>query len=201
LNTSSGVSGETGTYDRLSQLLHWLTAALAVIVVSLGWAIGEAPRNTPTRDYALLLHRSIGLTILLLMSFRVVWHWRHRAPLLPASVQSWEPSVSRGTHFLLYLLFIAMPLAGYLNAAAAGHAVSVFGLISIPPLMPENDRLSEIAIAAHLAGQYLVYLLVALHVAAALRHGLLKRDGVLDRMLPVRRTGGLRVSRTPRPLG
>jgi cytochrome b561 len=170
--------------------LHWLIAALAVIVVSLGWAIGEAPRNTLTRDFALLLHRSTGLTILLLMSLRAVWRWRHPAPLLPASVQGWERSVSRGTHFLLYLLFIAMPLAGYLNAAAAGHAVSVFGLISIPPLMAENDWLSQIAIAAHLAGQYLVYLLVALHIAGALRHGLLKRDGVLDRMLPVRRSGG-----------
>jgi cytochrome b561 len=94
-----------------------------------------------------------------------------------------------------------MPLAGYLNAAAAGHAVSVFGLVSIPPLMPENDRLSQIAIAIHLVGQYFVYLFVGLHVVAALRHGVLKRDGILERMLPVRRTSGVRVSRTPQPPG
>jgi cytochrome b561 len=95
--------------------------------------------------------------------------------------------LSRSTHFLLYLMLIGMPLAGYLNAAADGHAVSFFGLVSIPPLMPENGRFSQIAIAVHLAGQYVVYLFVALHVAGALRHGLVKRDGVLDRMLPVRR--------------
>jgi cytochrome b561 len=179
--------------------LHWLIAALAVIVVSLGWAIGEAPRNTLARDNALLLHRSIGLTILFMMSLRAVWRWRHPPP--PASIQGWERTLSRGTHFLLYLLFIGMPLAGYLNAAAAGHAVSVFGLISIPPLMPENDRFSQIAIAVHLAGQYFIYLFVALHVAGALRHGALKHDGVLERMLPVRRTSRIRISRTPQPPG
>jgi cytochrome b561 len=187
VTTLAAVSGKTGIYDRVSRALHWLIAALAVIVVSFGWAIGEAARNTPTRDYALLLHRSVGLTILALILFRAAWRSGHPAPPLPPSIQSWERALSRGTHFLLYLLFIGMPLAGYVNDAAAGHAVSVFGLISIPPLMPENDRLSQLAIAVHLAGQYLVYLFVALHVAGALRHGLVKRDGVLDRMLPVRR--------------
>jgi cytochrome b561 len=201
VSTFSGFSSQTGIYDRFSRALHWLIAALAVIVVTLGWAIGEAPRNTLTRDYALLLHRSTGLTILLLMSVRAAWRWRHPAPLPPARLQGWELALSRGTHQLLYLLFIGMPLTGYLNAAAAGHAVSVFGLVSIPPLMPENDRLSQIAIAIHLVGQYFVYLFVGLHVVAALRHGVLKRDGILERMLPVRRTSGVRVSRTPQPPG
>lgn len=179
-------SGEAQSYDRVLRAVHWLIAGLAVIVVSLGWAIGEAPRNTPTRDYALLLHRSVGLTILALMLFRAAWRWRHPVPPLPPSVQGWERMLSRGTHFLLYLLFIGMPLAGYVNAAAAGHSVSVFSVVSIPPLMPENGRLSQIAIAVHLVGQYLVYIFAALHIAGALRHGLIKGDGVLERMLPLR---------------
>ena len=80
-----------------------------------------------------------------------------------------------------------MPLAGYVNAAAAGHAVGFFGLVSIPPLLPESGRLSQVAIAIHLVGQYLVYLAVALHIAGALLHRVVKRDGVLERMLPAHR--------------
>jgi len=122
------------TYDRVSRAVHWLVAALAVIVITLGWAIGGAPRNTPSRDLLLLLHRSVGLVILAAMLFRVGWRWIHPAPA-----------------------------------------------------MPENNRLSQAAIAFHLVGQYLVYLFVALHVAGALRHAIVKRDGVLERMLPLPR--------------
>jgi cytochrome b561 len=149
-----------------------------VIVISLGWAIGGAPRNTSTRDLLLLLHRSFGLTRFALMLFRAGWRWSHPAPRLPLSTARLERALASCTHFLLYLLFSAAPLTSYLNAAAAGHAVSLFGVVSILPLLPENDRLSQIAIAVHIIGQYFVHLFVALHIAGALLHGGLKRDGV-----------------------
>lgn len=175
------------SYGRVDCAVHWLVAALAVIVVSLGWAIAGAPRNTHARDLLLVLHRSVGLTILAVMLFRTGWRWRHPAPPLPLSVARLERVLARCTHVCLYLLFIVMPIAGYVNAAAAGHSVSVFGVVSIPPLLHENDRLSQLAIAFHLVGQYLIYFFVILHVAGALLHGIVRRDGVLERMLPVRR--------------
>ena len=90
---------------------------------------------------------------------------------------------------MLYLIFIVMPLAGYLNAAAAGHPVDFFGVLSIPPLLSETGRLSQVAIAIHLIGQYPLYLFVTLHVAGALFHCAVKRDGVVGRMLPMPRRG------------
>ncbi len=133
-----------------------------------------------------MLHGSIGLSILALMVVRVLWRWRCPAPTLPPTLSRLEAVLARGTHLALYLIFIGMPLAGYVNAAAQGQAVSLFGAVAIPPLLPVDERLSQAAIAMHLLGQYLVYLLVTAHVAAALFHGFVRRDGVLERMLPRR---------------
>jgi cytochrome b561 len=176
-------------YGRAARWFHWLVAGLAVVVVSLGWASAQAPRNTPARDLVLVLHRSVGLTILALMVCRALWRWRHAPPPLPPSVGALERALAGAAHAMLYALFITMPVTGYLDAAAAGHAVSFFGIVEIPPLIAEDDRLSQVAIAAHLVGQYLIYLFVGLHVAAALLHGAIRRDSVLDRMLPARYAG------------
>ena len=180
---------EIECYGPVARALHWLVAGLAVIVVALGWAMPEAPRETASRELLLLLHRSLGLSILALMVFRVVWRLRHPTPPLPADFPRIEALAAHADHALLYLLFLVMPLSGYLNAAFAGHAVSFFGVVTIPPLVAENARLSQAAIAVHLAGQFLVYALVGVHVAAALLHRFVRRNRILDRMLPVRRAG------------
>jgi len=176
-----------GGYDPVARAVHWLVAGLAVIVVAFGWAIPEAPRGTESRALLLVLHRSIGLTILGLMLFRALWRARHAPPPLPAELRGLEVALARATHLILYVLFLAMPISGYINTAASGHSVDFFMIGVIPPMIAENDRLAQFALAAHLVGQYLLYLFVALHVAAALMHAVVRRNAVLDRMLPSRR--------------
>jgi cytochrome b561 len=167
--------------------LHWLVAGLAVIVVALGWAIPGAPRETGSRELLLLLHRSCGLLIIATILFRACWRLFHSPPPLPRSLARIEILAAHSNHLLLYTFFVLQPLSGYVNAAAAGHSVRFFGILTIPPLLAEDPRLSQIANALHLAGQFAIYALVGMHVAAALMHGLIRRDGVLDRMLPRRR--------------
>ena len=174
------------SYDRVARALHWLIAGLAVIVVSLGSAIPEASRNTQSRDLLLLMHRSVGLTILVAMVVRWLWRLRHPPPPLQPGFPRPLAWFAGANHWCLYLAFLLMPIAGYVNAAAAGHSVSFFGLVTVPSLLPEDERLSQIAIALHLVGQFFVYAFVAAHVAAALMHRFIRRDEILDRMLPAR---------------
>jgi len=182
-------------YDPVARALHWLVAGLAVVVVSLGLAISGAPRETESRELLMVLHRSVGLVILALMVFRAGWRFAHPPPPLPPSFPRIEGLAAHADHALLYVLFLVMPLSGYLNAASAGHSVSFFGLALIPPLVPESQRLSQAANAVHLVGQFLIYLLVGMHVVAALTHAVVRRNRILDRMLPLRRPGWSRNGR------
>ncbi|HEX3954646.1 MAG TPA: cytochrome b/b6 domain-containing protein [Stellaceae bacterium] len=176
------------TYGLVARVVHWLVAVLAVVVVGLGWSILGSARETGWRDLLLLLHRSFGLLVLALMVFRIIWRLSHPPPPLPTDFPRFEALAAHADHALLYLMFIVMPLSGYANAALSGHLVNLFGIIAIPPLLPESGRLSQIAVAVHLAGQFLIYMLVGVHVAAALVHRYVRGNAILDRMLPRRRT-------------
>ena len=174
-------------YGPVARAVHWIVAALAVVVVGLGWALTGAPHGGDLRELLLLLHRSVGLLILAVMVFRIVWRLTHPPPPLPIGFPRIEAAAARADHALLYIIFLVMPLTGLLNALAAGHSVSFFGLLAIPPLIPEDPRLAQIVFAIHLAGQFAAYALVAIHVAAALTHRFVRRNQILDRMLPLRR--------------
>lgn len=176
------------TYDPIARALHWLIAGLAVIVVGLGLMIPLAARESATRAAVLLPHRSLGLVILALTVFRIAWRLRHPPPPLPAGFPWIEVAAARTDHMLLYLIFLVMPLSGYINAAAAGLPVSLFGITAIPPLLPMNYRLSLIADAVHLAAQFALYGVVGLHVAAVLYHRIRGRYQIVERMLPRLRT-------------
>lgn len=185
---STGLASEAA-YDPVARALHWIVAGFAVIIVALGWAIPGAPRESESRELLLSLHRSFGILIIATVLFRAFWRLSHPPAPLPPSVAWIEVWAAHANHLLLYVFFVVQPLTGYINAAAAGHAVNFFGLVNIPALVPEDPALSQIANALHLAGQFVIYALVAVHIAAALMHALIRRDGVLDRMLPHRRAG------------
>jgi cytochrome b561 len=176
-------------YGTGARIVHWLVALLVTMELCLGWALPEAPRESESRAWLLLLHRSIGLSILGLMLFRIYWRMSHRPPALPAGFPRLQAWAAHSDHMLLYVVLLVMPLSGYVNTAAAGHSVNVFNLFTIPPLLPTDERLAQFALAVHLVTQFAVYALVGLHVAAALMHGVVQRDGIFERMLPARRPG------------
>jgi cytochrome b561 len=171
-------------YDKVAITLHWVVAVLVLCQISLGWSMIDIPKNPPgLRAGWFNLHKSIGLTIGLLVLFRLAWRIGHPPPPLPASMPRWQARAARTSHFLLYAALIAQPLIGYLGSSFTPYPIKYFG-VTLPPWGWDAPALKELCSAAHLGLACLITALVAIHIAAALKHLLVNRDGVFQRMLP-----------------
>jgi cytochrome b561 len=168
-------------YTPLAQALHWVTAALMFAVLPLAWVMTSLPHDDPGAGLLFMLHKSIGVTIFVLVAARLAWRARHPAPPLAAS--RLVTIAAFASHWLLYLVLIVMPVSGYVMSAASGHPVSWFGLITLPGL-PKDETVAKTGAIVHLTTQWAVYALIVLHLGATAWHVAVRRDGVLDRMLP-----------------
>lgn len=162
-------------------LLHWLIAALLLANVVIAFTMEDARGLMP-------LHKSIGITVLLLTLVRIGWRLTHAAPPLPATLPSWERLVARVTHGAFYLLLLVMPLLGWASASSGKWGTgALFGVIPWFDLpIGKSHDLHEAMGEAHELAAYLTIALIALHVAGALKHQLIDRNAMLSRMLPGR---------------
>ncbi|NCT12337.1 MAG: cytochrome b [Rhodobacterales bacterium] len=166
-------------------ILHWLLAVLIIVALIAGKLILDAtPNSDPAKLFSLRAHMSIGLAVLVLMVLRVVIRWRSAAP---PPADAGHPALNltaRLAHPALYLLIFGMVFSGIAISAAAGLPGIVFGGTGAP--LPETFD-SYAARGVHGALSGLLIALVALHVAAALWHQFIRRDGLMGRMRPGRR--------------
>ena len=171
-------------YTATAQALHWVVAALMFTVVPLAWVMVNMPRTAPSREWLYTLHKSVGITILMLVAVRLAWRAWHPAPPLPGRMAVWERRMAHASHWLLYAILIGMPVSGYVLSATGTSGVPYFDLFKLPAL-PRDPAVNEAARWLHAAiGQWLVYALIVLHLLATAWHAVVRRDGVLDRMLP-----------------
>ena len=168
-------------YDRMAIALHWLVAVALVAQVLLGWYVHDIPRGTPARGFWINIHKSSGLLLGLLILFRLAWRLRHRGPAVPGPLR-WQDHAARATHALLYFCMVALPLTGYLASNFSRHGIKFFNLVALRPWGVDNASVYAALNGAHAVLTYVLYALVAVHVAAALAH-LARRDGVFGRML------------------
>lgn len=176
-------SSRPGGYDRVAIALHWLIALAIVGQVLLGWYVHEVPRGTPARGWWINLHKSIGLTLGLLVLFRLFWRIRHGSPALPSALPAWQALAARASHVLLYACMVALPLTGYLASNFSKHGIKYFNSFLLPPWGPDDKAIYAALNGTHVALTWVLLALVGLHVLAALAH-LARRDGVFARMLP-----------------
>ncbi|SHL30794.1 cytochrome b [Phytopseudomonas punonensis] len=169
-------------YSGTQIFLHWLSALLVICTLLLPYSQDLIADVLGSAGGVFTLHKSLGLTILLLTLLRLVIRARLGEPLLLETSARWKRHASKTTHAALYLLLLLMPLSGLLFGK---RPVELFWLLSVGPL-PLSDEARAIARQFHLTAKYLLFALILGHAAMALWHHYLLRDGVLSAMLPRR---------------
>jgi cytochrome b561 len=196
MSQQSVSTADARRYHAVAMALHWLIAVLILTNIPLAWyfnSLHGLAKVGPTQ-----IHKSIGITVLVLSLMRLAWRFVVPHPPLPASVTGWERLAATTVYVLFYVVMIGMPLTGWAMVSASRlifvYPITWFGLFQWPAItslttlppdqMHQAHHLFE---TAHGLGAKLTYVLIVLHVGAALRHQFIKRDEVFWRMFPFMR--------------
>ncbi len=167
-------------FTPLQRVLHWLTAACVLAMLFIG--VGMVSTVTPKYLTLVSIHKPLGVAILVLVLLRLAVRLRLGAPPLPADLPEPLKLAAHLSHYLLYALLIAMPLIGWGMLSAAAYPVRLYPGRYLPAILPQSDRLHTILWDAHFYLAFALFALILLHIAAALFHLLVRKDGVFQTM-------------------
>jgi cytochrome b561 len=174
-------------YGTVAMTLHWLIALAIISLLIVGKYMHGLPNNDPNKFFLYQMHKSFGITVLVLTVVRIVWRVMHPVPALPAGMPAWQRWGAHISHFGLYALMLAIPLSGWAVASSSslGIPTMLFGAVELPhlPVGTDHDTHEFFEEAHELLGNLMILLLIV-HVAAALKHHFVDRDTVFRRMLP-----------------
>ncbi|MBL8488636.1 MAG: cytochrome b [Rhodocyclaceae bacterium] len=163
--------------------LHWLVAVAIIGTFAVGLYMHDLPLS-PRKLQIYSWHKWAGVSLFLLVLFRLAWRIGHRPPAEPEGMPAWQRKAAAAVHHTLYLLMLAVPLSGWLMSSAKGFQTVWFGIVPLPDLVAKNKELGDTLQALHMALNFTMAALVVAHAGAALKHHFVDRDDVLVRMLP-----------------
>jgi len=179
-------------YHLVAIILHWVIALGILVLIAMGLAMTHLGLAPLLKFQLYQLHKSIGITVLLAVLLRLAWRLSHRPPPLPA-MPPLEKAAAEGTHGMLYLLMLVIPLTGWalVSVSPFNLPTVLYGLVPWPhlPVFPDLVNKAEVeAVVKFIHGKlaWALTAIVALHAGAALRHHFILRDGILRRMLPLK---------------
>jgi cytochrome b561 len=172
-----------------SKVLHWLMAAMVLAMLLIG--VGMASSFSERYHLLVSIHKPLGIAILILVILRLINRMINPPPPLPTALPSILKLAAGASHVLLYALLFVMPLIGWAMLSASPYPIILFGALHLPPILPKSPALYGILRPLHTYLAYLLFATFLLHLAAALMHALIFRDGVFESMAswaPGRRT-------------
>ncbi len=174
-------------YDRVQVVLHWLIAGIILFMIGLGLYMIELPKQSElppgeesVRAFYFLLHKSMGITVAMLIVLRVVWRLTHKAPPLPDTVSKWQQKAAGAVHVLLYFVMIAMPISGFMQSMFSKYDTKFWGIV-LPRIAEADNGMRESFSQVHECLAFLFIGLIVIHLAAAIKHRLSGTE-ITDRM-------------------
>jgi len=177
------IRNTSSVYGAPAKFFHWVIFILIAGLLTVGFLMGDMQMG-PDKFRVYGLHKSFGITVLILAALRLGWKTVNQSPLLPDSMRNIENFLAKSGHALLYVLMFAMPISGWAMSSAAGLPVSVFGWFTLPNFVDPDKPLSHTLRETHELIAYAIIAVVSLHILAALLHHFYYKDNVLRRMLP-----------------
>lgn len=175
------------TWGTVAIALHWLIAIMILGQLLLGTIAAEA-RISPLKLDLFAWHKSVGVSILVLVVLRIAWRLGNPPPNAPEGIMVWEERVAKAGHRLLYLLMVAVPVTGWWVSDTSRIPFRLFRTFPVPDLMAPDRELSELAADVHGVLAMLLLAVIVVHILAAFRHHFVLRNDTLLRMLPFRQS-------------
>ena len=174
----------TTHYNSMQRLLHWAMALIIFAAIGLGIYASYLQPGTPLRRELLFIHKSLGMTALVLVALRILYRAMVGVPAYTPVLGRINAFAAHLAHLMLYGLMLVMPFSGYIFSVAGGHDVPWFGLFEWPLVLPHSEVLSDAGELVHQWGAYVLYVLLTGHLAAVIWHQWIKQDSVLAGMMP-----------------
>lgn len=180
---------ESKSYGTVTRLFHWVTALVLFGQIPTG--IAMTSEAIPSLNDALfILHKGMGSVFLVLVFARVVWKLTHPVQALLPQTPILQRRIASLTHGFLYVLLVVLPISGYIRTIGDGYPIELLDAMNIPPLLSGIPEIARQMLVLHKFSAYLLTALIAVHIAAAVQHGLVMGDGVITRIWPpIRRRG------------
>lgn len=172
------------TYGSVTKTLHWLISLLIICMLIFGFILSDMSDKNPMKSELIGLHKSVGMTVLLLMILRLAWRFINPQPALPITVPDWEKFSARSVQVLFYLVLFIMPISGWVMSSLGGHPVMFWGWFNTALPFTKNTQLAEEFFTVHGVIAWVIIGLLVLHVGAAFKHHFIEKNNVLRKMLP-----------------
>lgn len=173
-------------YSNTAIILHWIVAIFIISLLSVGFFMTSAELSQEEKSSIYQMHKSFGLTLLLIALVRLYYRKSHTPPEYPKTISQLSINLSKAVHYLLYFLILFMPLAGWAMSSSTPPEwkTMFFGLFEWPriPGLTDNTALRGAFKEMHEVGAYALLLLIALHLIGTLKHLIVEKENLLTRM-------------------